>query len=256
MPRAQVLEPSLDPAPETPYVMAHPSFLLEWQDGRALLVDAGMDRAQAEAFGRPIEWVGGAPVVPHASIAERLAPALAGRPLAIAFTHLHTDHVGGAVALCAALPADTRVRWFQTGAQIDLVNFTTWPGRAELERAPCLVRERLADAALAPLPDRPGAFAIRAAGHTPDSQIVGAFVREASGVRGYLFAGDVANAIDGVRHDVPKPLAYRLFLVPESESRQQRLRAFLREAEAAGFVIAIAHDEHHLAMTGIPVFGE
>ena len=255
-PRAQVLESSLDPAPDTPYVMAHPSFILEWADGRALLIDAGMERAQAAAFGRPIEWVGGAPVAPHASIAERLAPPLAGRPLAIAFTHLHTDHVGGVVAFCAALPADTRVRLFQTPAQIDLVNFTTWPGRAALDRAPCLARERLAGEALAPLPGYPGAFAIRAAGHTPGSQIIAAFVRGGEGVRGYLFAGDAANAIDGVRFDVPKPRLYRLFVVPESESRQRQVRAFLRAAEAAGFVVAIAHDERHLATTGIPVFGD
>ncbi len=255
-PRAQVLEARLDPAPATPYVMAHPAFLLEWADGRALLVDSGMERAQAASFGRPIEWMGGAPAVPHASIAERLAPALAGRPLAIAFTHLHTDHVGGVVALCSALPGDTQVRLFQTAAQIDRVNFSTWPGRAELDRARCLVRERLADAPLAPLPGYPGAFAIRAAGHTPGSQILGAFVLEASGVRGILFAGDAANAIDGVRREVPKPRAYQLFVVPESESRLAHVRAFLREAEAAGLVVAIAHDERHLATTRIPVFGE
>jgi glyoxylase-like metal-dependent hydrolase (beta-lactamase superfamily II) len=255
-PRAGVLEASLDPAPTTPYVMAHPAFLLEWADGRALLVDAGMDRAQAESFGRPLEWMGAEPAIAHGGIAERVAPALAGRPLAIAFTHLHTDHVGGVVGLCGALPADTRVRLFQTPAQADLVNFTTWPGRAELDRAPCLTRERLADAALAPLPGYPGAFAIRAAGHTPGSQILGAFVRDASGVHGYLFAGDAANAIDGIRRDVPKPRAYQLLMVPEAETRLARVRAFLREAEAAGIVIAIAHDEQHLATTGIPVFGD
>ena len=255
-PRGQVLEASLDPAPATPYVMAHPAFLLEWADGRALLIDAGMDRAQAESFGRTIEWVGGEPVQPHASIAEQLAPALAGRPLAIVFTHLHTDHVGGIAALCAALPVDTNVRLFQTQAQADVVNFTTWPARSQLDGAACLARERLSDAALAPLPGYPGAFAIRAAGHTPGSQILGAFVREASGVRGILFAGDAANAIDGIRRDVPKPRAYQLLVVPESESRLTRVRAFLREAEAAGLVVAISHDERHLATTGIPVFGE
>jgi glyoxylase-like metal-dependent hydrolase (beta-lactamase superfamily II) len=255
-PRALVLETSLDPAPATPYVMAHPAFLLEWADGRALLVDAGMDRAQAESFGRPIEWMGGAPAAPHGGIAERLAPALAGRPLAIAFTHLHTDHVGGVVGLCGALPGDTLVRLFQTSAQIDFVNFTTWPARTELDRAPCLARERLADAALAPLPGYPGAFAIRAAGHTPGSQILGAFVRGPSGAHGYLFAGDAANAIDGVRRDVPKPLGYRLLMVPEDETRLARVRAFLREAEAGGITVAIAHDRQHLATTGIPVFGD
>ncbi len=255
-PRKQVLEASLDPDPQAPYRMSHAVFVLEWQDGRALLVDAGMDREQAESFGRPIEWLGGEPAVPHGGIAERLGPALARHPLAIAFTHLHSDHVGGVVSLCAVLPRDTHVRLFQTPAQVDLVNFTTYGGRATLDRAGCLRRERLPDAPIAPLPGFPGAFAIRAAGHTPGSQILGAFVRGSSGVRGYLFAGDAANAIDGVRFDVPKPRTYQLFIVPESESRQKRVRAFLREAEQAGFVIAIAHDERHLATTGIPVFGD
>jgi len=50
----------------------------------------------------------------------------------------------------------------------------------------------------------------------------------------FLFAGDAANAIDGVRRDVPKPRAYRFFVVPESEHRQTRMRGFLREAEQAG----------------------
>jgi glyoxylase-like metal-dependent hydrolase (beta-lactamase superfamily II) len=215
-----------------------------------------MDREQAQSFGRPIEWVGGEPVVPHGGVAERLGSALAGRPLAIAFTHLHTDHVGGVVSLCGALPAGARTRLFQTPAQMDLVNFTTYPGRTELARARCLARERLPDVSLAALPGYPGAFVIRAAGHTPGSQIVGAWVRESSRVRGFLFAGDAANAIDGVRRDVPKPRAYRLFVVPESERRLTRVRAFLREAEQAGLVVAIAHDERHLATTGIPVFGD
>jgi len=255
-PRKQVLEASLDPDPHAPYVMSHAVFVLEWADRRALLLDAGMDREQAQSFGRPIEWVGGEPVVPHGGIAERLGPALAGRPLAIAFTHLHTDHVGGIVSLCDVLPVGTRVRLFQTPAQMDLVNFTTYPARATLDRAGCLTRERLPDAPLAPLPGFPGTFAIRAAGHTPGSQILGAWVRENSGVRGYLFAGDAANAIDGVRRDVPKPRTYQLFVVPESERRLTRVRAFLRDAERAGLVIAIAHDERHLATTGIPVFGD
>ncbi len=255
-PRKQVLEASLDPDPQAPYVMSHAVFLLEWTDGRALLVDAGMDRAQARAFGRPIEWVGGEPAVPHGGIAERLGPALAGFPLAIAFTHLHADHVGGVASLCSSLPPGTRTRLFQTSAQTDLVNFSTYSGRATLDRTDCLTRERLPDEPLAALPGLPGAFVIRAAGHTPGSQIVGAWVREGSGVRGFLFAGDAANAIAGVRHDVPKPRSYRLFVVPESEGRLTRVRAFLRDAEQAGLVVALAHDEHHLATTGIPVFGD
>ena len=256
MPRRLVLDPALDPDPDAPYAMSHPSFVLEWADGRVLLVDAGMDAEQARAFGRPLEWFGAGAIEPHGSIAERVLPALAERPLAIVFTHLHSDHVGGVAALCHARPAPGSVRLVQTVAQAELANHTTRPGRAALDAAGCLARERLPDVPLAPIPDRPGAFVIRAAGHTPGSQIVGAFVQSAGAVRGYLFAGDAANAIDGIRHDVPKPWAYRTFLVPESEPRLRRVRAFLRDAEQQGFVVAIAHDERHLATTGIPPFGE
>ena len=255
-PRRFVLEPSRDPDPTRPYTMSHAAFVLEWEDGRVLVVDAGMDAEQARAFGRPFEAVGAEGSVPHGSIGAHVAPAITGRPLAIAFTHLHSDHVGGAVSLCAALPSETRVRLFQTPAQMDLVNYTTRPGHALVAAARCLAPERVADAPLAALPDRPGAFVIHAAGHTPGSQIVGAWVRDATGVRGFLFAGDAANAIDGIRRDVPKPWPYRAFIVPEHEPRLARVRAFLREAEAAGLVLALAHDEHHLATTGITSFGD
>jgi glyoxylase-like metal-dependent hydrolase (beta-lactamase superfamily II) len=251
-PRSAVLAPGRDPDPGQPYVMSHPAFVLEWADGKTLLVDAGMEPADAVAFGRLIELAGGGAVEPHGGVAARLAPRLGARPLAIAFTHLHTDHVGGVVELCRIAPAGTRFRLFQTDDQAERANYTTRPARALLDAAPCLARERLAAAPAAALPGHPGAFVIRAAGHTPGSQIVGAWVRGADGARGYLFAGDAANAIDGIRRDVPKPRAYQTFLVPEWEDRLRRVRAFLREAEQQGFVVAIAHDERHLATTGIP----
>lgn len=251
--RSSVLEPSRDPDPRQPYVMSHPSFVVEWSDGRTLLVDAGMDPEQARAFGRPLEWLGGGAIEPHGGVAERIASALAGRPAAIAFTHLHTDHVGGVVSLCRALGSG-RLRLLQTNAQAEVVNHTTRPGRALLDDARCLTRERTGERPVAALAGLPGAFVVHAAGHTPGSQIIGAFVRDAGGVRGHPFAGDAANAIDGIRRDVPKPWAYQIFVVPENEARLARVRAWLREAEAAGFVVAIAHDERHLATTGIPPF--
>jgi len=255
-PRSAVLDPSRDPDPAQPYVMSHPSFVIEWADGKALLVDAGMDPEQARSFGRTIEWIGGGPIEPHGSIAEHVLAAFGERPLALAFTHLHTDHVGGVVGMCRTRATPRSVRLLQTAAQADLANHTTRPARALLETAPCLASESVEGAASAPIDGLPGAFVIHAGGHTPGSQIVGVFVRDAAGPRGILFAGDAANAIDGIRHDVPKPWAYRTFLVPEWEDRLRRVRAWLRDAERAGFVVAIAHDERHLATTGIPRFGE
>jgi glyoxylase-like metal-dependent hydrolase (beta-lactamase superfamily II) len=255
-PRSSVLDPERDPDPSQPYVMSHPSFVIEWADGRTLLVDAGMDEAQAVAFGEPIRLIGGGAVEAHGSVAQHVLPALGDRPLAIAFTHLHSDHVGGVVGLCHARRLPASVRLVQTPAQAELVNYTTRPGRAMIDAATCLAHERLADAPAMPIPSLPGAFVVHAAGHTPDSQIVGAFVRGADGTRGYLFAGDAANAIDGIRRDVPKPWAYQHFMVPENEDRLRRVRAWLNQAEQQGFVVAIAHDQRHVESTGIPRFGD
>jgi glyoxylase-like metal-dependent hydrolase (beta-lactamase superfamily II) len=256
MPRSAVLDAARDPDPTQPYVMSHPSFVVEWADGRTLLVDAGMDAEQAVAFGKPMRWIGAGDVTPHGSIEERVLPRLAGRPLTVAFTHLHTDHTGGVAGLCHTRPAAGSVRLVQSAAQADLANYTTRPGRALVDAAGCLARERLGDAPATSIPGLPGAFVVHAAGHTPGSQIVGVWVAEAGGPRGYLFAGDAANAIDGIRRDVPKPWAYQTFLVPENEDRLRRVRALLRDAEQEGFVVAIAHDERHLAETGIPRFGD
>jgi glyoxylase-like metal-dependent hydrolase (beta-lactamase superfamily II) len=258
MPRSQVLERSRDPSPGEPYVMSHPAFVLQWADGRILLVDTGMDRDAALAFGRPIEWLGAAPIEPHASLAEALGASLGRARLGLVFTHLHTDHTSGVGPLCAALRTrdpEARIRLFQTEAQATRANWTTRPGRAQLARAACLDAVRLADAAAAPLPGFPGAFVIRAAGHTPGSQVVGAWVRDGSSLRGYLFGGDVANAWDGIRFDVPKPWAYSLFVVPESATRLQRMRRFLREASEAGLVVVVSHDQRALEASGIPVLG-
>jgi hypothetical protein len=64
--------------------------------------------------------------------------------------------------------------------------------------------------------------------------------------------GDVVNAVDGVRRDVPKPRLYRLLVVPESDRRMARLRALLRELERLGFEILPSHDQLHLEAMGIP----
>jgi glyoxylase-like metal-dependent hydrolase (beta-lactamase superfamily II) len=112
---------------------------------------------------------------------------------------------------------------------------------------------RLADAPLAELPGFPGVGVIWAAGHTPGSQVVLAAVRGPDGtVRRFAFAGDVANAVDGIRHDVPKPFLYRTLLVPEDDARLGTVRRFLAHLEQAGFAVVPAHDLLHLRELGLP----
>ena len=106
--------------------MGHPVFVIEWDGGRRFLIDAGMTRAEAEAFGKPIESIlGSEPIEPHGPVSEQLADAV-GSVAGIAFTHLHIDHTEGVGALCEALNRPLPV--YQTADQADRSNYTTAPG--------------------------------------------------------------------------------------------------------------------------------
>jgi glyoxylase-like metal-dependent hydrolase (beta-lactamase superfamily II) len=261
MPRSAVLDSKLDPAPDTPYVMSHPAFVLEWADGRALLVDLGMDRDGALRFGRPIELLsGGGPIVPHASAAAQLGNTRE-RVEGVVFTHLHQDHVGGITELCRDRKRPLRV--FMTEAQDKRTNYTTRPGRSllssvrlgaqgELDPA-CVEVVPLPSGGLAPVPGFPGVFVIAAGGHTPGSQIVVANVEDAAGLQRFVFTGDIVNNISGIDADVPKPQLYRLLVVPEADERQTELRHFLRDLQdAGGMRLLVSHDERALVASGVP----
>jgi glyoxylase-like metal-dependent hydrolase (beta-lactamase superfamily II) len=253
MPRAAVLEAGRDPHAGAPYVMSFPAFVLEWKDGRLLLIDAGMTGAGAIAFGKPIEWLGGAePISPHASVATALGDA-AGRVKGIVFTHLHTDHVGGITELCQRLNG---LSVALTEAQAERTNYTTRPGLDLLEEADCVHFARVSGGPLFAVPGFPGVFLIDAGGHTPGSQIALAFVSGADGTaHRYAFTGDIVNNLDGILYDVPKPFLYRTFFVPESEPRQTELRAFLKRLrDEAGFELLVSHDQLALEASGVPAW--
>ena len=255
MQRSAVLDPSKDkdPSSSQPYVLGHAAFVLEWADGRILLVDAGMRRESAIAFGKPTEKLGIAgPLTAHTDVVQALG-AKVSRVGGIVFTHLHTDHVDGVLALCPAL-AQQKLTAFMTVAQAERPNYTTRPGLSLLDDAGCVRKQILADdVTLRTLPGFPGVAVIDAGGHTPGSEIILARVATADGARLYAFAGDTVNHIDGVRHDVPKPYFYRTFLIPESEERLGELRRFLASLERdRRYTVLVSHDESSLIATGLP----
>lgn len=255
LPRASVLDPSLDPHPGEPYVMTHPAFVLEWADGRLLLVDVGMTKQGALEFGAPIErFFHGQPIEPLTPVATALGDA-AARVQGVVFTHLHADHVGGLGEVCARIGHPTKV--FQTEAQQDSWTVFTAPGKRELGESGCAQPVRLAAKPLMLLEGFPGVGVVGVGGHTPGSQAIFAAVRPPGGeVRRFVFSGDVTNTIDGIRDDIPKPLFYRVVVIPEDDDRLGEVRRYLRSLEKSfGFAVAVAHDQRHLATLGIPAWG-
>jgi len=253
MPRTRVLDAAQDPDPGAAYVMSHPSFALAWPDGRLLLVDLGMEREAALAFGRPLEWTGAEPAVFESGAASALGPA-AERAAGAIFSHLHTDHVEGLAALCAAR-GGAALPVFQTAAQAERANYTTRPGRKLLEQAGCPTAQRLPEGRLAPVAGFPGVGVVDAAGHTPGSQVVLAVLSGGAAPRRLAFTGDVANHVEGIRRNVSKPFLYSLLVVPESPGRLDRVRRWLRHLESdLGFELVVAHDQAQLASLALPPF--
>jgi glyoxylase-like metal-dependent hydrolase (beta-lactamase superfamily II) len=233
--------------------LVHPAFVLEWADGRLLLVDTGMDADYARAFGRPMEWILGAePVQAGRSVSDALGEARR-RLAAVVFTHLHVDHTQGVGLLCRAGEPPFSV--FMTAAQAERPNYTTRSGLAQVRAAPCARPVKLPDSGVAALSGFPGVGVIRVAGHTPGSQLVVAWVGSGPNRHGYVLAGDVVFEKAQIEADRPKPLAYRLLITPENDEQLGIARRWLRSLEADhGLTVVPSHDRTYLTGLALPRF--
>jgi len=226
--------------------IGHPAFLLHWGDARGFLIDTGMEREDALAFGELGELVfDGDPIEPMGSPAEQLGPALKTVE-GLGFTHLHSDHTGGAPGLCEFVP---RLRVVQTGDQAARGNYTTAPGRGDLEGIRCAEFEELEGEGILEVPGFPGLFAIAAGGHTPGSTI---FVASVQGQL-WIFSGDVTNLRAELLENRPKPALYSLFITPEDREGLERLRTWLSALDALpDTTVVVSHDVDSLPELGVP----
>jgi len=252
VPRSALIDPAGDPDAGAWSRMSFPAFVLEWADGRILLVDAGMDGPAARAFGVPIERVLGAdPVEPSADVAAALGRARE-RVAGIVFTHLHDDHVQGIESLCrtSARPIEALV----AAPQAEHPNYLTRGGLDAIKSSPCLHFTELPSGPMVDLPGFPGVSVVAAAGHTPGTQLIVAHLG-ARGARPIVIAGDVVNSADGIERDVPKPWLYRLLVVPEDDERLGELRRYLRDLEQRfGATVLVSHDQASLETSGVTAF--
>jgi glyoxylase-like metal-dependent hydrolase (beta-lactamase superfamily II) len=249
---ASQLTPGLDDSAGGQRIV-HAVFVLEWADGRILLVDAGMDAESARNFGKPMELLLGAePVEVGRSVTEALGPRR-DQVAGVVFTHLHVDHTQGISLLCVDGAPPLPV--YTTPAQLERSNYTTRPGLDQVREASCGRPVMLPDAGIGLLPDMPGVGVIRVGGHTPGSQVVVAWVGKPA--RAFVLAGDVVFEMKKIRGDEPKPFAYRLLVTPESDEQLGKVRRWLRSLEMEeSFTIIPSHDQGNIEALGIPLFGE
>ena len=170
--------------PNQPSVQARTAYQVVYPGG-SIMIDAGMDTQVHRFFGRGVEE----PYFPEQ--AEQLERALRAAR-AIVLTHEHGDHVGGIIRspFFSVLAPKTRL----TRTQMQLL--MTEPQMPELMLTPEMAQQFLVIDYEDYFPVAPGMVLIKAAGHTPGSQMV--FVRLQSG-REFIFAGDAAWHTDGIR---------------------------------------------------------
>jgi len=232
------------PGEDDPYVLTHPLFVLRWEDGRILLVDAGLAPEGGRRFGRPAELLGAEPAVCGDDAFAGIAPSAIRAGV---FSHLHIDHVQGLGVLCAqGTPIPIRLSPEQRASK----ERYEVQGREQLDawaEAGCVRPEPfdLTDPS-SPAPGLAGfrgVHRVATPGHTPGSQILVAFVRDGPNApRAVVIAGDIVNHRAGFRLDRPKPWWYRRLIVREADALQTANRRLLARLDVAGFEILVNHD--------------
>jgi len=170
--------------PAQPSVQARTVFQVMYPDGY-IMVDSGMDLQVHKTFGRGVEE-------PYSAEANELVQkALRGARL-IVLTHEHGDHIAGVIRTTASSEIASRTILTRTQAQTLL----TKPQMPEIAlKEADLVRYRVIDYDKY-MPLAPGIALVKAAGHTPGSQMV--FVAPQDGPE-ILLIGDATWHMDGVR---------------------------------------------------------
>ena len=213
-------------APREPSIQARTAYQIVYPDG-AVMIDSGMDIDVHKFFGRGVEE----PYFP--AEAQKVERALSSAK-AIVMTHEHGDHIAGVIrsADFAKLAAKTTITRTQldtlmSAPQMPEIKLTAEQGQR------FNVVDYQATRAFAP-----GMALIKSSGHTPGSQMV--YVMLQSG-KEYVFAGDVAWHMDGVRQVTGKDAPWITEDEPNMAAELTWLNGLMRNEP--NIAIVISHDE-------------
>jgi glyoxylase-like metal-dependent hydrolase (beta-lactamase superfamily II) len=156
----------------------------------------------------------------------------------IVITHEHADHVQPLVK--SPIAADVAPHTLLTREEVETlltkpdVAFTSMDS-SQVSRYIVVNYDRA-------LPIAPGVVLIKAAGHTPGSQMV--YVKLASG-REMILAGDVAWFVLGIDTQRQKPDSTSTFMKEDRAAIGQEL-AWLKDVQAQGVTVVVSHDGSQL----------
>lgn len=228
--------------------LGHTVFLAEWANGDVFMIDAGMDREQAAAFGELMQTLLDAGEArSHGTIAELLGPEVQ-RVKGVAYTHLHIDHSQGTLPFCEARGPGARV--FQTRWQAELHNFNTDEG-AGIVADSCLEPGELSGGTILRPEGFPGLGLVGLGGHTPGSTL---FAIPVDGQL-WIFSGDITNTKQDLLTHTGKPALYSYLMVPEHTGRTAQLRLWLAELDRRPDVrVVVSHDLTDIEASGMEEF--
>ena len=225
--------------PANPGVQARTVFQVVYPDGY-VMVDAGMDLPMHKQIGR------GAEEPYFAEQAQQVDKALRGAR-AIIFTHEHGDHVTGVIRtpyLAELAPKTiltrTQAHTLETTPQFPDLRIT----EEQAQHYHIIDYDQFMAFA-------PGWALIKAAGHTPGSQMM--FITLDSG-REYLLIGDAAWHMDGVRKVTGKDAPW---IVEDTAAVTDQLKWLngLSNSEKSLVIVASHDDDEHKALVAKKLLG-
>lgn len=213
-------------APREPSIQARTAYQVVYPDG-AIMIDSGMDLQVHKFFGRGVEE-------PYFPVEEQKVERALASAKAIVMTHEHGDHIAGVIRSpdFAKLAAKTTI----TRTQLDtLMNAPQMPEiKLTADQGQRFnVIDYQTTRAFAP-----GMALIKSSGHTPGSQMV--YVVLQSG-KEYVFAGDVAWHMDGVRQVTGKDAPWITEDEPNMAAELTWLNGLTRTEP--NVTVVISHDE-------------
>jgi glyoxylase-like metal-dependent hydrolase (beta-lactamase superfamily II) len=213
-------------APREPSIQARTAYQIVYPDG-AIMIDSGMDLDVHKFFGRGVEE-------PYFPAEEQKVERALASAKAIVMTHEHGDHIAGVIRS----PDFARLAPKTTITRAQLQTLTTMPQMPEIRLTAeqgqrFNVIDYQATKAFAP-----GMALIKSSGHTPGSQMV--YVVLQSG-KEYVFTGDVAWHMDGVRQVLGKDAPWVREDVPNMTAELTWLNGLMRNEP--NIAIVVSHDE-------------